>query len=209
MRVLVICKRLRSAGIGSVRALHDADRSRAIVAWGSIEGERVRLGLRGEDVPTPARVRRSVAHGRVLGRSGCWRGSRQVVRWLAVCALRRCVEGGQVPRRVAVEVVTRSGEVRTGTASIASYGHERPLLRAVSGLWDAAADADRTMGRPAWVSCSMLWWMRVRPSSLTSIRASAVCRGCSMRCAITTRRRRWCGGNEPQSAGVGRWRRRR
>ena len=136
-----ICKRLRRAGIGSVRALHDAERSRAILAWGSIEGERVRLGLRGEDVPTPARVRRSVAHGRVLGRSGCWRGSRQVVRWLAVCALRRCVEGGQVPRRVAVEVVTRSGEVRSGTASIASYGHERPLLRAVSGLWDAAADA--------------------------------------------------------------------
>ena len=97
-----ICKRLRSAGIGSVRALHDTERSRAILAWGSIEGERVRLGLRGEDVPAPARVRRSVAHGRVLGRSGCWRGSRQVVRWLAVCALRRCVEGGQVPRRVAV-----------------------------------------------------------------------------------------------------------
>ena len=136
-----VCKRLRSAGIGSVRALHDADRSRAIVAWGSIEGERVRLGLRGEDVPAPARVRRSVAHGRVLGRSGCWRGSRQVVRWLAVCALRRCVEGGQVPRRVAVEVATRAGEVRTGAALIPSSGHERELLRAVSALWDAAADA--------------------------------------------------------------------
>ena len=136
-----ICKRLRSAGIGSVRALHDADRSRAIVAWGSIEGERVRLGLRGEDVPTPARVRRSVAHGRVLGRSGCWRGSRQVVRWLAVCALRRCVEGGQLPRRVAVEVATRAGEVRTGAELIPSSGHERELLRAVSALWDAAADA--------------------------------------------------------------------
>ena len=136
-----ICKRLRSAGIGSVRALHDVDRSRAIVAWGSIEGERVRLGLRGEDVPTPARVRRSVAHGRVLGRSGCWRGSRQVVRWLAVCALRRCVEGGKVPRRVAVEVATRAGEVRTGAELIPSSGHERELLRAVSALWDAAADA--------------------------------------------------------------------
>ena len=101
----------------------------------------MRLGLRGEDVPTPARVRRSVAHGRVLGRSGCWRGSRQVVRWLAVCALRRCVEAGQVPRRVAVEVATRAGEVRTGAELIPSSGHERELLRAVSCLWDAAADA--------------------------------------------------------------------
>ena len=136
-----ICKRLRSAGLGSVRALHDADRSRAIVAWGSIEGERVRLGLRGEDVPAPARVRRSVAHGRVLGRSGCWCGSRQVVRWLAVCALRRCVEGGKLPRRVAVEVVTRAGEVRSAAELIPSSGHERELLRAVSCLWDAAADA--------------------------------------------------------------------
>ena len=135
-----ICKRLRSAGIGSVRALHDADRSRAIVAWGSIEGERVRLGLRGEDVPAPARVRASVAHGRVLGRSGCWCGSRQVVRWLAVCALRRCLEGGKLPRRVAVEVATRAGEVRTGAELIPSSGYERELLRAVSALWDAAAD---------------------------------------------------------------------
>ena len=153
-----ICKRLRSAGIGSVRALHDADRSRAIVAWGSIEGERVRLGLRGEDVPAPARVRASVAHGRVLGRSGCWCGSRQVVRWLAVCALRRCVEGGKVPRRVAVEVVTRSGEVRSGTELIPSYG-ARARACFEGGLRRCGMPRpmrDRTMGRPAWVSCSML-----------------------------------------------------
>ena len=136
-----ICRRLRRAGIGTVRALHDAERSRAVLAWGSIEGERVRLCLRGEDVPAPARVRASVAHGRVLGRSGCWRGSRQVVRWLAVCALSRCVEGGQLPRRVAVEVATRGGEVLSGSELVPSSGHERELLRAVTALWDAAADA--------------------------------------------------------------------
>ena len=44
------------------QALHDAGRSLAIAAWGSIEGERAQLGLRGTDVPAPVRVRRSVAH---------------------------------------------------------------------------------------------------------------------------------------------------
>ena len=94
-----ICARLRAAGITSPRALHDAGRSHAIAAWGSIDGERVRLALRGADVPAPGRVRRSVAHGRVLGREGCWRGSRPVVRWLVVCGLRRCAEAGQPPPR--------------------------------------------------------------------------------------------------------------
>ena len=136
-----ICLRLRAAGIDSVRALHDAGRSQAIAAWGSIEGERVRLGLRGADVPAPARERRSVAHGRVLGSSGCWLGSRQVVRWLAVCALRRCVEGRRVPGRVRLEVVTAGGEVRAGARLVEPRGHERELLRAVSALWDGAADA--------------------------------------------------------------------
>ena len=41
---------------------------------------------------------------------------------------------GQVPRRVAVEVATRAGEVRTGAELIPSSGHERELLRAVSAL---------------------------------------------------------------------------
>ena len=101
----------------------------------------VPLALRGVDVPAPARVRRSVAHGRVFGGSGCWRGSRPAVRWLAVCALSRCAAGGQLPTRVALEVVTRAGDVRSGAALIAARAHERELLRCVSALWDGAADA--------------------------------------------------------------------
>ena len=62
------------------RTLHDAGRSHAIAAWGSIEGERVRLGLRSADVPAPVRVRRSVAYGRVPDREGCCQESRPVVR---------------------------------------------------------------------------------------------------------------------------------
>ena len=70
--------RFCAPGITLPRALHDAGRSHAIAAWGSIEGERVRLGLRGADVPAPVRVRRSVAYGRVPGREGCCRESRPV-----------------------------------------------------------------------------------------------------------------------------------
>ena len=67
-----ICARLRGAGLATVRAVHDA--SRIICAWGSIEGERVRLALRGYDVPARVSVRRSVAHGRVLtSPARCWR----------------------------------------------------------------------------------------------------------------------------------------
>ena len=37
--------------------------------------------------------------------------------------------------------VTRAGEVRFSAALIAATGHQRALLREVSALWDAAADA--------------------------------------------------------------------
>ena len=48
-----ICARLRGAGLATVRAVHDASRSRIICAWGSIEGERVRLGSTSHGVAMP------------------------------------------------------------------------------------------------------------------------------------------------------------
>ena len=135
-----ICARLRAAGLTTVEAIHGASRSRIIVAWGSIEGERVRLALRGEDVPARVSRRRSVAHGRVLtGRDRCWRAARQIVRWLGVCALHRCAEGGQRPGRVRVEVVTVGGAMCGGVGRLDVFGHELELLRVVSTLWDEAA----------------------------------------------------------------------
>ena len=90
-----ICARLRAAGLTTVEAIHAASRSRVIDAWGSIEGERVRLALQGEDVPARVSPRQTVSHGRVLtGRDRHWREARRIVRWLAVCALHRCAEGG-------------------------------------------------------------------------------------------------------------------
>ena len=137
-----ICRRLRAAGLGTVEAIHAASRSRIISAWGSIEGERVRLALRGEDVPARVTRRRSVAHGRVLtGRDRCWREARQIVRWLAVCALHRCAEGGHMPARVCLEVVTMAGVVRCAVARLGGFGYELDLLCTLSALWDAVADS--------------------------------------------------------------------
>ena len=134
-----ICARLRSAGLATVASIYAASRSQIIPAWGSIEGERVRLALRGEDVPARVTRRRSVAHGRVLtGRDRCWREARQIVRWLAICALHRCTEGRQSPGRVRVEVVTAGGAVRGGVGRIDAFGHELDLLGAVTALWDGA-----------------------------------------------------------------------
>ena len=135
-----ICARLRAAGLTTVEAIHAASRSRVIAAWGSIEGERVRLALQGHDVPSRVSRRRSVAHGRVLtGPDRCWREARPIVRWLAVCALHRCAEGGQRPERVRLEVVTVGGAVRGGVGRLDAFGHELALLRVVSTLWDEAA----------------------------------------------------------------------
>ena len=105
-----ICARLRAAGLATVASIYAAPSSRVIAAWSSIEGERVRLALRDEDVPARVTQRRSVAHGRVLtGPDRCWREARQIVRWLAVCALHRCTEGRQAPGRVCLEVATHAG----------------------------------------------------------------------------------------------------
>ena len=94
---------------------------------------------RAEDVPARVSRRRSVAHGRVLtGRDRCWREARQIVRWLGVCALHRCAEGGQRPGCVRLEVVTVGGAVRGGVGRLDAFGHELELLRGVSTLWDEA-----------------------------------------------------------------------
>ena len=153
-----ICARLRTAGLTTVHAIHDAERSRIVSAWGSIEGERVRLALRGHDVPARVSPRRSVAHGRVLvGRAQCWRAARQIVRWLALCALHRCVRGGQAPRRVRLEVVTGCRRFHAADAQLQQPGFERELLRAVSALWDGAAMRVPPLRPCASGSCSMIW----------------------------------------------------
>lgn len=59
--------RLHDAGIGSVADLCAATRGHLRAAWGSVEGERFWLQLRGHELPEPARERGSIGHSHVLG----------------------------------------------------------------------------------------------------------------------------------------------
>lgn len=60
-------QRLRGAGIHTAQQLCAAPREYLRAAWGSIEGERYWLQLRGFDVPERATKRGSIGHSHVLG----------------------------------------------------------------------------------------------------------------------------------------------
>jgi len=60
-------QRLRAAGIDTVEQLCDATRKHLRTAWGSVEGERFWLQLRGHDLPERATRRGSIGHSHVLG----------------------------------------------------------------------------------------------------------------------------------------------
>ena len=60
-------KRLRAAGIHSVRELMDLSRERFAALWGSVLGDRLWLELRGEDLPAPeARPRQTISRQHIL-----------------------------------------------------------------------------------------------------------------------------------------------
>lgn len=59
-------KRLNQAGIGTMRELLAADKTRLARAWGSIEGERMYAKLRGEWLLPAPSARASVGHSHVL-----------------------------------------------------------------------------------------------------------------------------------------------
>ncbi|HJR72512.1 MAG TPA: hypothetical protein VJ806_02585 [Luteimonas sp.] len=82
--------RLRSAGIHTVEQLCGATREHLRAAWGSIEGERYWLQLRGHDVPDRATKRGSVGHSHVLGPElRSFEGARSVLfKLLAKAAMR-------------------------------------------------------------------------------------------------------------------------
>lgn len=60
-------RRLRAAGIQTVAQLCASPRERLRTAWGSVEGERFWLQLRGQELPARATTRSSVGHSHVLG----------------------------------------------------------------------------------------------------------------------------------------------
>ena len=60
-------RRLRAAGIETVQQLCGTTREHLRAAWGSVEGERFWLQLRGHDVPERKTTRSSLGHSHVLG----------------------------------------------------------------------------------------------------------------------------------------------
>ena len=83
-------QRLHSAGIRTVEQLCGATREHLRAAWGSIEGERYWLQLRGHDVPDRPTKRGSVGHSHVLGPElRSFEGARSVLfKLLAKAAMR-------------------------------------------------------------------------------------------------------------------------
>lgn len=59
--------RLRAAGIDTVQQLCATTREHLRAAWGSVEGERFWMQLRGHDVPERKTTRSSIGHSHVLG----------------------------------------------------------------------------------------------------------------------------------------------
>ena len=158
-----ICARLRAAGLTTVASIYAASRSRIIVAWGSIEGERVRLALRGADVPARVSRRRSVAHGRVLtARDRCWvsgassapsyRGGDRVGWPFFTRRVSRCRNLNEVPPPIG------SGRASRARMSLRSVGHAgagAPKRRLewcarVSGLRKRVGEVTRRYGISRW-----------------------------------------------------------
>lgn len=83
-------RRLHEAGIRTVEQLCATTREHLRAAWGSIEGERYWLQLRGHDVPDRATKRGSVGHSHVLGPElRSFEGARSVLfKLLAKAAMR-------------------------------------------------------------------------------------------------------------------------
>jgi DNA polymerase-4 len=88
-------RRLQRAGIRSVEALCAASRERLRAAWGSVEGERYWLQLRGFELPERKSQRGSVGHSHVLGPElRSYDGARSVLfKLLAKAAMRLRHEG--------------------------------------------------------------------------------------------------------------------
>jgi len=98
-------QRLHNAGIDSVETLCAASRERLRRAWGSIEGERFWLQLRGHDLPDRKTTKGSVGHSHVLGPElRHYEGMRSVLFKLLAKAAMRMRHDGYVARGLALHV---------------------------------------------------------------------------------------------------------
>ncbi len=98
-------RRLIDAGIDSVETLGASSRERLRRAWGSIEGERFWLQLRGHDLPERKTTKGSVGHSHVLGPElRNYEGMRSVLFKLLAKAAMRMRHEGYVARGLALHI---------------------------------------------------------------------------------------------------------
>ncbi len=148
--------RLEAAGVRDMAALWALGARDARAVWGSIEGERLWRGLRGEDAAEAVEApRASISHGHVLG--GAMRApekARATARRLAVkCGARlRRMEATGAQMSLRLDLAEPRGSPRSHRRGLVV---ERAfpascdtfmLLRALDALWDEAAP--RLGGRP-------------------------------------------------------------
>lgn len=98
-------QRLQDAGIDSVEALCGSSRERLRRAWGSIEGERFWLQLRGHELPERKTTKGSVGHSHVLGPElRNYPGMRSVLFKLLAKAAMRMRHDGYVARGLTLHI---------------------------------------------------------------------------------------------------------
>ncbi|TXH71908.1 MAG: DNA polymerase [Lysobacteraceae bacterium] len=142
-------KRLRRAGISTTAQLCAASREHLRAAWGSVDGERYWLQLRGFELPERKTARGSVGHSHVLGPElRHYEGARSVLfKLLAKAAMRlrhECFLAGGLAIRMRFVGLDRRFERDLSFAPI----DDTPTLLKLLG--DALQPLERALGNGRW-----------------------------------------------------------
>ena len=127
-------ERLRDYGIRSVREYYDAPLSRIRDAYGSLDGERIWLAMRGHDVRwTTRKTPQSMSHARVLERS-IREKAEPIARWLALCGWLRARNHVLRPWKVLLHGKA-DDRIHQVLSPIRNPGGENEALSATSAAW--------------------------------------------------------------------------
>jgi DNA polymerase IV len=128
--------RLENAGIHTVEALCQADRTSLRRVWGGVEGERMYDRLRGEDVQTPPSKRGSIGHSHVLPPNlRTDQGAYAVLSKLTQKAARRMRAEGFLAQRLEVWVDYRNRAPWVVEGRINAMSDTLGFLRMLDTLW--------------------------------------------------------------------------
>ncbi len=145
--------RLARAGVTDMAALLRLQPKELRRLWGSVEGERMWMGLHGYTVERPETQRRMFGHGRVL--PGDWRhlgGAYAAARVLLVKASRRMRRAGFSARALALWLTDRNSAGWYGEERFAPAWDDPSLLASLSRLFLHAEREDMRRSRSVHVA---------------------------------------------------------